>query len=99
MSKTSSRTLKEWSELAKKELKGADSDSLIWQTPEGIDIQPLYSEKDLDGFSHIGGVPGLEPFLRGPKATMYTGRPWTIRQYAGFSTAKESNEFYKRNLA
>ena len=99
MSKTSSRTLKEWSELAKKELKGADSDSLIWQTPEGIDIQPLYSEKDLDEFSHIGGVPGLEPFLRGPKATMYTGRPWTIRQYAGFSTAKKSNEFYKRNLA
>jgi len=99
MNRISSRTLKEWSELAKKELKGADSDSLIWQTPEGINIQPLYSEKDLEGLSHIGGIPGLEPFLRGPKATMYTGRPWTIRQYAGFSTAKKSNEFYKRNLA
>ena len=99
MNKNSSRTLKEWIELVKKELKGNDSDSLIWKTPEGIDIQPLYTEKDLEGLSHLGGVPGLAPFLRGPKATMYTGRPWTVRQYAGFSTAKESNEFYKRNLA
>ena len=99
MNKNSSRTLKEWVELVKKELKGNDSDSIIWKTPEGIDIQPLYIEKDLEGLSHLGGVPGLAPFLRGPKATMYTGRPWTVRQYAGFSTAKESNEFYKRNLA
>jgi len=98
MSKNSSRTLKEWAELAKKELKEDNSDSLIWKTPEGIDIQPLYTENDLDGLSHLGGVPGIEPFIRGPKATMYAGRPWTIRQYAGFSTAKESNEFYKRNL-
>ena len=98
MSKNSSRTLKEWAELAKKELKEDNSDSLIWKTPEGIDIQPLYTENDLDGLSHLGGVPGIEPFLRGPKATMYAGRPWTVRQYAGFSTAKESNEFYKRNL-
>ena len=98
MSKNSSRTLKEWAELAKKELKEDNSDSLIWKTPEGIDIQALYTENDLDGLSHLGGVPGIEPFLRGPKATMYAGRPWTIRQYAGFSTAKESNEFYKRNL-
>ncbi|MBT4109639.1 MAG: methylmalonyl-CoA mutase, partial [Pelagibacterales bacterium] len=98
MSKNSSRTLKEWTELAKKELKEDNSDSLIWKTPEGIDIQPLYTENDLDGLSHLGGVPGIEPFIRGPKATMYAGRPWTIRQYAGFSTAKESNEFYKRNL-
>jgi methylmalonyl-CoA mutase len=98
MSKNSSRTLKEWTELAKKELKEDNSDSLIWKTPEGIDIQPLYTENDLDGLSHLGGIPGIEPFLRGTKATMYTGRPWTVRQYAGFSTAKESNEFYKRNL-
>ena len=99
MNKNSSRTLKEWIKLVKKELKGNDSDSLIWKTPEGIDIQPLYTEKDLEGLSHLGGIPGLAPFLRGSKATMYTGRPWTVRQYAGFSTAKESNEFYKRNLA
>ena len=99
MSNNSSRTIKEWADLAKKELKGKESDTLVWRTPEGIDIQPLYSEKDLEGLTHLGGLPGIEPFLRGPKATMYAGRPWTIRQYAGFSTAKESNEFYKRNLA
>ena len=99
MSNNSSRTIKEWADLAKKELKGKESDTLIWRTPEGIDIQPLYSEKDIEGLTHLGGFPGIEPFLRGPKATMYAGRPWTIRQYAGFSTAKESNEFYKRNLA
>jgi len=99
MSNNASRTIKEWAELAKKELKGKDSDTLVWKTPEGIDIQPLYTEKNLEGLSHLGGLPGLEPFLRGPKASMYSGRPWTIRQYAGFSTAKESNEFYKRNLA
>jgi len=94
-----SRTLEEWKELAKEELKGKNSDTLIWTTPEGIDIQPLYTEKDLNELKHINTMPGFLPFLRGPKATMYTGRPWTIRQYAGFSTAKESNEFYKRNLA
>jgi len=99
MSNTSSRTIKEWADLAKKELKGKDSDTLTWKTPEGIDIQPLYSEQDIEGLNHLGGLPGFEPFLRGPKATMYAGRSWTIRQYAGFSTAKESNEFYKRNLA
>ena len=99
MSNNSSRTIKEWVDLAKKELKGKDSDALVWKTPEGIDIQPLYTENDLEGLAHLGGLPGFEPFLRGPKATMYAGRPWTIRQYAGFSTAKESNEFYKRNLA
>ena len=99
MSNNSSRTIKEWADLAKKELKGKESDTLVWRTPEGIDIQPLYSEKDIEGLTHLGGFPGIEPFLRGPKATMYAGRPWTIRQYAGFSTAKESNEFYKRNLA
>ena len=99
MSSNSSRTIKEWVNLAKNELKGKDIDTLVWKTPEGIDIQPLYTKNDLEGLSHLGGLPGFEPFLRGPKATMYAGRPWTIRQYAGFSTAKESNEFYKRNLA
>jgi len=94
-----SRTLEEWKELAKKELKGKNSDTLIWTTPEGIDIQPLYTKEDLSGLKHLGTIPGFLPFLRGPKATMYAGRPWTIRQYAGYSTAKESNEFYKRNLA
>jgi methylmalonyl-CoA mutase len=99
MSNNSSRNIQEWAELAKKELKGSDSDTLVWKTPEGIDIQPLYRENDLEGLPHLGGLPGFEPYLRGPKATMYAGRPWTIRQYAGFSTAKESNEFYKSNLA
>ena len=94
-----SRTLEEWKNLASKELKGKNSDSLIWTTPEGIDIQPLYTENDLKGLDHLHSLPGFSPFLRGPKATMYAGRPWTIRQYAGFSTAKESNEFYKKNLA
>ena len=94
-----SRTLEEWKNLASKELKGKNSDTLIWTTPEGIDIQPLYTENDLKELDHLQALPGFFPFLRGPKATMYAGRPWTIRQYAGFSTAKESNEFYKRNLA
>ena len=94
-----SRTLEEWKNLASKELKGKNSDTLIWTTPEGIDIQPLYTENDLKGLDHLHSLPGFSPFLRGPKATMYAGRPWTIRQYAGFSTAKESNEFYKKNLA
>ncbi len=94
-----SRTLEEWKELAKEELKGKNSDALIWTTPEGIEIEPLYIEEDLNDLKHIGSMPGFLPFLRGPKATMYTGRPWTIRQYAGFSNAKESNEFYKKNLA
>ena len=99
MSNNFSRSIKDWADLAKKELKGKDSDTLVWKTPEGIDIQPLYCEKDIEELKHLGGLPGFEPFLRGPKATMYAGRAWTIRQYAGFSTAKESNEFYKRNLA
>ncbi len=94
-----SRSLEEWKDLANKELKGKDSDTLIWTTPEGIDIQPLYTKDDVNNLEHIGSMPGFFPFLRGPKATMYTGRPWTVRQYAGFSTAKESNEFYKKNLA
>jgi len=91
--------LDDWRSLASKDLKGADPDSLVWQTPEGIAVRPLYVEDDLDGVGHVGGLPGFAPFVRGPRATMYAGRPWTIRQYAGFSTAEESNAFYRRNLA
>jgi methylmalonyl-CoA mutase len=71
----------------------------LWQTPEGIDVPPLYSASDLDGVDHLDTVPGLPPYLRGPYSTMYVRRPWTVRQYAGFSTAEDSNAFYRRNLA
>jgi methylmalonyl-CoA mutase len=91
-------SLDDWKALAEKDLK-ADPDSLIWETPEGIPVRPLYTEADLEGIEHLGGLPGFGPFVRGPRATMYAGRPWTIRQYAGFSTAEESNAFYRRNLA
>ncbi|MDQ2650821.1 MAG: methylmalonyl-CoA mutase family protein, partial [Actinomycetota bacterium] len=91
-------SLDDWKALAEKDLK-ADPDTLIWETPEGIPVRPLYTEADLDGVEHLGGLPGFAPFVRGPRATMYAGRPWTIRQYAGFSTAEESNAFYRRNLA
>ena len=91
--------LNKWEELAKKELRGKTLESLTKKTPEGIDIKPLYSAKDLENVEFIDNLPGFEPFVRGPKATMYAGRPWTIRQYAGFSTAKESNTFYRKNLA
>ena len=89
----------QWNELAEKELRGRSLDELTVSTPEGIDVKPLYTEDDLDGLAHLGGVPGVAPFVRGPRATMYTNRPWTIRQYAGFSTAEESNAFYRANLA
>jgi len=89
----------EWRETAQRELKGRDPDELIVSTPEGIDIKPVYTEDDLAGLAHLGTLPGTAPFVRGPRATMYTNRPWTIRQYAGFSTAEESNAFYRANLA
>jgi methylmalonyl-CoA mutase len=92
-------TLDDWRALASKDLKGADPDTLTWHTPEGVDVKPLYTHDDLDAVEHLGGLPGFAPFVRGPRATMYAGRPWTIRQYAGFSTAEESNAFYRRNLA
>ena len=92
-------TLEDWRKLATKELKGQDPDSLTWDTLEGIPVKPLYTEADTEGLPHMGSLPGLAPFTRGPRATMYAGRPWTIRQYAGFSTAEESNAFYRRNLA
>ncbi len=92
-------SLDDWRALAKKELKGAEPESLNWQTPEGIEVKPLYTAEDVEGLDHLGSLPGLAPYTRGPRATMYAGRPWTIRQYAGFSTAEESNAFYRRNLA
>jgi methylmalonyl-CoA mutase len=88
-----------WIELAKKELKNKPVESLEKKTPEGIALNPLYTAEDIEGLDFVNTLPGFSPFVRGPRATMYAGRPWTIRQYAGFSTARESNEFYKRNLA
>ena len=88
-----------WEALAEKELRGKPLDALTWKSPEGIDIKPLYTAEDLEEIEFNNTLPGMDPFVRGVRGTMYTGRPWTIRQYAGFSTAKESNAFYKRNLA
>ncbi|SDF52661.1 methylmalonyl-CoA mutase [Sulfitobacter delicatus] len=88
-----------WRDLATGELRGRSLDDLTWKTLEGIDVQPLYTADDVDGLEHLGSIPGEAPFTRGVKATMYAGRPWTIRQYAGFSTAEESNAFYRRALA
>jgi methylmalonyl-CoA mutase len=89
----------DWRKLAEKELRGRPLEDLVWKTLEGIDVSPLYTAQDLEGLDHLGGIPGKAPYTRGVKATMYTGRPWTIRQYAGFSTAEESNAFYRRALA
>ncbi len=88
----------DWEALASKEVKG-DLDRLTWLTPEGIPVEPLYTAEDLEGLEGVGTLPGFDPFVRGVRATMYTNRPWTIRQYAGFSTAEESNAFYRANLA
>ncbi len=90
--------LSTWREVAQKELKERPLDELTVETLEGIRVKPLYSSADVDELAHLGTVPGQAPYVRGPRATMYTNRPWTIRQYAGFSTAEESNEFYRRNL-
>jgi methylmalonyl-CoA mutase len=88
----------DWEALAQKESRDRPLDELTWDTPEGIPVKPLYTEEDLEGLEHVGSYPGFAPFVRGPRATMYAGRPWTVRQYAGFSTAEESNAFYRRNL-
>ena len=88
----------DWKKLVRKETKGGKLEDLIWDTPEGIKIKPLYTHEDIKNFKHQDSLPGTFPFLRGPRATMYTNKPWTIRQYAGFSTAKESNRFYKQAL-
>src|SRR5665213_1237487 len=99
----SPKTLKDWQKLAETELRGKPIENLDWLTPEGITVKPLYTETDLEeiaaaGFPFRGAVPGEPPYLRGPRATMYANRPWTIRQYSGFSTAEESNRFYRDNL-
>ncbi|EPE94684.1 methylmalonyl-CoA mutase [Rhizobium grahamii] len=91
------KTFGDWMALAEKELK-APPESLVWRTPEGIDVKPLYTEGDIENAKHLGSLPGFAPFTRGPRATMYAGRPWTIRQYAGFSTAEASNAFYRKAL-
>ncbi|MBN34979.1 MAG: methylmalonyl-CoA mutase [Rhodospirillaceae bacterium] len=88
-----------WRDLAEKELKGRSADDLVWQTPEGIAVKPLYTADDLEALQDIESLPGFGPYLRGVRGTMYTNRPWTIRQYAGFSTAEESNIFYRQALA
>src|SRR5246127_5006865 len=98
------KTLDLWAQLARTELRGKAIDSLDWATPEGILVKPLYTVTDLEGIEHAGVpladlMPGFPPYLRGPRATMYANRPWTIRQYSGFSTAEESNRFYRDNLA
>jgi len=90
---------KTWEEIAHKELRGKPLEALTWDTLEGIRVQPLYTADDTGELPHMGGIPGQAPFTRGVKATMYAGRPWTIRQYAGFSTAEESNAFYRKALA
>ena len=92
------KNIKDWEDSASKELKEKALDQLFWETPEGIKVKPLYTQEDVKDLRHEIGLPGLPPFTRGPRATMYTNRPWTIRQYAGFSTAEESNKFYKEGL-
>ncbi|MGE0497654.1 MAG: methylmalonyl-CoA mutase [Ramlibacter sp.] len=88
-----------WAKAAAKSAPGGDLSALNWQTPDGITVKPLYTAADTAGLPHANTLPGFEPYLRGPQATMYAARPWTIRQYAGFSTAEESNAFYRKGLA
>jgi methylmalonyl-CoA mutase len=94
-----SSNLEAWEKAGSKHAPGGKVDALGWKTPEGISVKPLYTRRDLEGLEFADTLPGFEPFVRGPQATMYAGRPWTIRQYAGFSTAEESNAFYKQALA
>ncbi len=91
--------IQKWKDLVTKELKGEPPETLNWMTPEGILVKPLYTANDLKGLDFVDALPGFPPYVRGVRASMYAGRPWTIRQYGGFSTAKESNEFYRKNLA
>ena len=92
-------TLADWRKAAAKSAPGGDLSALDWHTPDGITVKPLYTAADVQGLPHADTLPGFEPFVRGPQATMYAVRPWTIRQYAGFSTAEESNAFYRKALA
>ena len=94
-----SASLEAWRKAAAKSAPGGDVNALNWLTPDGISVKPLYTAADLQGLPHADTLPGFEPYLRGPQATMYAVRPWTIRQYAGFSTAEESNAFYRKALA
>jgi methylmalonyl-CoA mutase len=91
--------LADWAKAAAKSAPGGDLNALNWITPDGISVKPLYTAADLQGLKYTDTLPGFEPYLRGPQATMYAVRPWTIRQYAGFSTAEESNAFYRKALA
>jgi methylmalonyl-CoA mutase len=97
--RTGSPDLARWRELARQDLRDRDPETLERETPDGLRIKPLYTAEDLEGLSQVDTLPGVFPFVRGPRATMYANRPWTIRQYAGFSTAEESNAFYRANLA
>jgi methylmalonyl-CoA mutase len=92
------KSIEDWHALAGKECKGKPPEELNWNTPEGIPVKTLYTAEDLAELNHLESLPGMAPFVRGPRATMYAGRPWTVRQYAGFSTAEESNAFYRKNL-
>jgi len=91
--------MKKWKEQVAKELKGKPVEALNWETPEGITVKPLYTAEDLEGLDFVNTLSGMAPYVRGPVASMYANHPWTIRQYAGFATARESNAFYRRNLA
>ena len=99
MAKTASDKLGAWAEQAARELRGRPLDDLAWTSPEGVPVKPLYTAGDLAGVPHVDSLPGAAPYVRGPRATMYPNRPWTVRQYSGFSTAQESNAFYRANLA
>ena len=99
MAKSRKRTLADWKDAARAEMKGDSAGGRLWVSPEGIPVKTLYTAEDLEKLEHVDTLPGFAPFLRGPRATMYANRPWTIRQYAGFSTAEDSNAFYRANLA
>ncbi|MEE9510488.1 MAG: methylmalonyl-CoA mutase family protein, partial [Gammaproteobacteria bacterium] len=99
MTKTRHPKPEDWQKLAAKEARGRPLTELDWHTPEGIVVKPLYTADDLDEIDYLGSLPGFAPYVRGPRATMYIGRPWTVRQYAGFSTAEDSNVFFRNNLA
>ncbi|MCH7693482.1 MAG: methylmalonyl-CoA mutase [Proteobacteria bacterium] len=99
MAKSRKRTLADWRQAARAEMKGDSAGERLWVSPEDIPVKTLYTAEDLEKLEHVDTLPGFAPFLRGPRATMYANRPWTIRQYAGFSTAEDSNAFYRANLA